>query len=206
MSRSVQQKYGLKVGDKLVVKPSWEPLEETDRTVLEIDPESSFGTGQHNTTQLCLELLEKTLHENDKVLDLGCGSGILSIAALLLGADNACAVDIDLNSVKIAKQNAEKNHITPDKYVTYAGNIIGDEELRKKIGGGYNLITASIVADVLIAMAPLFGDFLVPMGTVIISGIIIERCDEVMAAMEKAGFKRTELRESGGWAAASFVK
>ena len=196
----------LKVGDKLVVKPSWEPLEETDRTVLEIDPESSFGTGQHNTTQLCLELLEKTLHENDKVLDLGCGSGILSIAALLLGADNACAVDIDLNSVKIAKQNAEKNHITPDKYVTYAGNIIGDEELRKKIGGGYNLITANIVADVLIAMAPLFGDFLVPMGTVIISGIIIERCDEVMAAMEKAGFKRTELRESGGWAAASFVK
>ena len=164
----------LKVGDKLVVKPSWEPLEETDRTVLEIDPESSFGTGQHNTTQLCLELLEKTLHENDKVLDLGCGSGILSIAALLLGADNACAVDIDLNSVKIA--------------------------------GGYNLITANIVADVLIAMAPLFGDFLVPMGTVIISGIIIERCDEVMAAMEKAGFKRTELRESGGWAAASFVK
>ena len=196
----------LKVGDKLVVKPSWEPLEETDRTVLEIDPESSFGTGQHNTTQLCLELLEKTLHENDKVLDLGCGSGILSIAALLLGADNACAVDIDLNSVKIAKQNAEKNHITPDKYVTYAGNIIGDEELLKKIGGGYNLITANIVADVLIAMAPLFGDFLVPMGTVIISGIIIERCDEVMAAMEKAGFKRTELRESGGWAAASFVK
>ena len=196
----------LKVGDKLVVKPSWEPLEETDRTVLEINPESSFGTGQHNTTQLCLELLEKTLHENDKVLDLGCGSGILSIAALLLGADNACAVDIDLNSVKIAKQNAEKNHITPDKYVTYAGNIIGDEELRKKIGGGYNLITANIVADVLIAMAPLFGDFLVPMGTVIISGIIIERCDEVMAAMEKAGFKRTELRESGGWAAASFVK
>ena len=194
------------MGDKLVVKPSWEPLEETDRTVLEIDPESSFGTGQHNTTQLCLELLEKTLHENDKVLDLGCGSGILSIAALLLGADNACAVDIDLNSVKIAKQNAEKNHITPDKYVTYAGNIIGDEELRKKIGGGYNLITANIVADVLIAMAPLFGDFLVPMGTVIISGIIIERCDEVMAAMEKAGFKRTELRESGGWAAASFVK
>lgn len=195
----------LTVGDKLVIKPSWEKYDGTDsRTILEIDPESSFGTGQHNTTQLCLELLEECLSENDRVLDIGCGSGILSIAALLLGADSACAVDIDLNSVKIANQNAAKNHIAPEKYVTYAGNIISDEALREKIGGGYQLITANIVADVLIAMAPIFGKFLVPHGKIIISGIIIERCDEVMEAMEKNGFARTELRESGGWAAASF--
>ena len=106
----------LTVGDKLVIKPSWEDYEGTeDRTVLEIDPESSFGTGQHNTTQLCLELLETNLSENDRVLDIGCGSGILSIAALLLGAKDACAVDIDLNSVKIAAQNAAKNHISPER-------------------------------------------------------------------------------------------
>lgn len=197
----------LTVGDKLVIKPSWESYDGSDdRTVLEIDPASSFGTGQHNTTQLCLELLETNLHENDRVLDLGCGSGILSIAAMLLGAGEACAVDIDLNSVKIAAENAEKNHIPKEKYVTYDGNIIGDEKLREKIGGGYELITANIVADVLIAMAPLFGDFLTKDGTVIISGIITERCAEVMAAMEAQGFIRTELRESGGWAAASFVK
>lgn len=195
----------LTVGDKLVIKPSWEKYDGNDsRTILEIDPESSFGTGQHNTTQLCLELLEECLNEGDRVLDIGCGSGILSIAALLLGADSACAVDIDLNSVKIAGQNAAKNHIAPEKYVTYAGNIISDEALREKIGGGYQLITANIVADVLIAMAPIFGKFLVPHGKIIISGIIIERCDEVMEAMEKNGFARTELRESGGWAAASF--
>ena len=195
----------LTVGDKLVIKPSWEKYDGNDsRTILEIDPESSFGTGQHNTTQLCLELLEECLNEGDRVLDIGCGSGILSIAAMLLGADSACAVDIDLNSVKIAGQNAAKNHIAPEKYVTYAGNIISDEALREKIGGGYQLITANIVADVLIAMAPIFGKFLVPHGKIIISGIIIERCDEVMEAMEKNGFARTELRESGGWAAASF--
>ncbi|MBP1546877.1 MAG: 50S ribosomal protein L11 methyltransferase [Oscillospiraceae bacterium] len=196
----------LTVGDKLVIKPSWEKYESTDsRTVLEIDPESSFGTGQHNTTQLCLELLETNLSDNDRVLDLGCGSGILSIAALLLGAESACAVDIDLNSVKIAGQNAAKNSIPADKYITFDGNIITDEALREKIGGGYQLITANIVADVLIAMAPLFGSFLAENGRIIISGIIIERCDEVMAAMENNGFVRTELRESGGWAAAAFT-
>lgn len=197
----------LTVGDKLVIKPSWEEYSgNDDRTILEIDPASSFGTGQHNTTQLCLELLETNLNENDRVLDIGCGSGILSIAAILLGAKDACAVDIDLNSVKIARENAEKNNIPAEKYTAYDGNIINDEALREKIGGGYELITANIVADVLIAMSPIFGSFMVPHGRIIISGIIIERCDEVMEAMKNNGFIRTELRESGGWAAAAFEK
>ncbi len=197
----------LTVGSKLLIKPSWEDCSGADgRTILEIDPASSFGTGQHNTTQLCLELLETNLNTGDRVLDLGCGSGILSIAALLLGADSACAVDIDLNSVKIAAENAEKNSIPSEKYTVYDGNIIGDEALREKIGGGYQLITANIVADVLIAMAPLFGSFLADNGRIIISGIILERCSEVMEAMAANGFERTEIKESGGWAAASFVK
>lgn len=191
------------VGDKLLVKPSWETCENPDnRTVLEIDPASSFGTGQHATTQLCLELLEKNLNVGDKLLDLGCGSGILSIGAILLGAENACAVDIDLNSVKIAKENAEKNHIPAEKYTAFDGNIIGNEELRARIGSGYDIITANIVADVLIAMAPLFGGFLAEGGTIIISGIITERSEEVLAAMEQNGFECTEMKESNGWAAA----
>lgn len=196
----------LTVGEKLVIKPSWEEYDGNDeRTILEIDPASSFGTGQHNTTQLCLELIEENLHANDRVLDLGCGSGILSIAGILLGANSATAVDIDQNSVKIALENAEKNNISSDIYTGYCGNIINDESLREKIGSGYDMIFANIVADVLIAMSPLFKTFVKPMGTIIISGIIIERCDEVMKAMEENGYKRIEFRESNGWAAASFT-
>jgi ribosomal protein L11 methyltransferase len=196
----------LKVGDKLVVKPSWENYSGNDgRTVLEIDPASSFGTGQHNTTQLCLELIEKNLAKGDKILDLGCGSGILSIGGILLGGASATAVDIDQNSVKIALENAEKNHISKDIYKGFCGNIITDEKLRGDIGSGYDIIFANIVADVLIAMSPLFGGFIKKNGIIIISGIIIERCDEVMEAMAKNGYERTELRENGGWAAAAFI-
>ncbi|MGN1090673.1 MAG: 50S ribosomal protein L11 methyltransferase [Huintestinicola sp.] len=195
------------VGDKLVVKPSWENYAKNDgRTVLEIDPASSFGTGQHNTTRLCLELLEKNIRQGDKLLDLGCGSGILSIGGILLGAESACAVDIDLNSTKIAAENAEKNHIDSSRYTVYHGNIIEDSALAEKIGGGYRIVTANIVADVLIAMSPIFARFMSDDAVIIISGIIIERCDEVMQAMADNGFERIEIRENGGWAAASFIK
>ena len=194
------------IGEKLAVKPSWENYDNPEgRTVVEIDPASSFGSGQHNTTQLCLELIEKNLHENDRILDLGCGSGILSIAGVLLGAKDASAVDIDSNSVKVAMENAVKNHIPESIYKGYFGNIIGDEKLRAEIGGGYNLISANIVADVIIAMSPIFKDFLVSNGIIIISGIIVERCDEVLDVMKNNGYIQLELRESNGWAAASFT-
>ena len=163
----------LTVGDKLVIKPSWEEYNKTDdRIILEIDPASSFGTGQHNTTQLCLELIEKNLNKGDRLLDLGCGSGILSIASILLGAEEVTAVDIDQNSVKIAKENAEKNNIAAEKYTAYCGNVIDDNELVEKIGDGYDVIAANIVADVLIAMSPLFEKFVKKGGTLILSGII----------------------------------
>lgn len=195
----------LTVGEKLVIKPSWEEYENTGgRQILEIDPASSFGTGQHETTQLCLMLLEEYLRSGDRLLDLGCGSGILSIAAMLLGAQDVLAVDIDESSVKTAKENALKNNIPEEKYTALCGNIIGDSALRERIGTGYRIIAANIVADVLIAMSSIFGEFLAEGGVIIISGIITERCAEVMDAMEKNGFRRLALREADGWAAAAF--
>lgn len=195
----------LTVGEKLVIKPSWEEYDPTDgRTVLEIDPASSFGTGQHNTTQLCLELIEKNLRDGDRILDLGCGSGILSIAAVLLGADSAAAVDISQNSVETAKENASKNNIPAEKYTAYCGDIIGDNALVEKIGGGFDIIAANIVADVLIAMSPIFERFLKKGSKLILSGIIIERADEVIEAVKSKGYTLVEIREKDGWAAVAF--
>jgi len=196
----------LKVGEKLLIKPSWEQYDENDsRIVLEIDPASSFGTGQHNTTRLCLELMENVIKKGDKVLDMGCGSGILSIGSVLLGAENAVAVDIEENSVKTAVENAQKNNIPDEKYTAYCGNIIGDEELINKIGSGYDIITANIVADVLIAMSGIFMKFIRKGGTLIISGIIVERKDEVIDAVKNAGFVMNEIKEADGWCAVSFT-
>ena len=192
------------VGERLLIKPSWETCENPrHRAVLEIDPASSFGTGQHHTTRLCLELLEQLMHPGDRVLDLGCGSGILSIGALLLGASGATAVDIEENAAATATENAQKNHIDPTLYRVFCGNVLEDETLCREIGDGYDLICANIVADVLIAMKQLFRQFLRPEGTLIVSGIIMERRDEVLDQLKKAGFALLEVREKEGWAAAS---
>ncbi|MGN0656361.1 MAG: 50S ribosomal protein L11 methyltransferase [Ruminiclostridium sp.] len=188
------------VGSKLVVKPSWEEVKDIGgRKILEIDPASSFGTGQHHTTRLVMELLEGVIKNGDRMLDLGCGSGILSIAGLLLGAKQAVMADIFENAVKTAAENVEKNGFDKESYKAYCGNIIDDEALREKIGGGYNVITANIVADVIIAMSGLFRGFLAEKGTLIVSGIITERLDEVLTALKEAGFTVTEQREREGW-------
>lgn len=197
----------LNIGRKLIIKPSWENCENPEnRIILEIDPASSFGTGQHHTTRLCLELLEKSITEGDKILDIGCGSGILSIGAMLLGADNAVAVDIEENAVNTAVENALKNHISTDKYHAYCGNIISDSDLADKIDGIYDIITANIVADVLIAMKNLFARYLRNNGTLIISGIIEERMKEVTDAVESAGFTVQEYNIKDGWAAVRLIK
>lgn len=197
----------IEIGDKLLVKPSWEPAaaDET-RKILEIDPASSFGTGQHNTTRLCLELLEKNITSGERLLDLGCGSGILSIAALILGADSAAAVDIDENSVKTAAENALKNGVSAEKYLALAGDITRDKKLCEKLGTGYDIVCANIVADVLIAMSGYFGGFLKDGGKLIVSGIIDARRDEVLEAISSCGFELVEAISREDWNAAYFVK
>ncbi len=194
------------IGEKLAVKPSWEEFNgDGSRKILEIDPASSFGTGQHHTTRLCLELLEKSVRGGDKILDMGCGSGILSIAAILLGAESAAAVDIEENAAATAKENARKNSIPDEVYTTYFGNILSDKALADRIDDKYDVITANIVADVLIAMKDYFVRYLKKGGTLIISGIIEERMDEVLSAIEGVGFIRQAVSVKEGWAAAQYT-
>ena len=189
-----------RVGKTLVVKPSWEEVTPAagDR-VLEIDPASTFGTGQHHTTKLVMETLEEVVKPGDRVLDLGCGSGILSIAAMMFGADSITMCDIFENAVKTASENVEKNHIGKDKYRAFCGNVIDNEELRGEIGTGYDIICANIVADVIIGMSGIFGGFLKAGGKLIVSGIIDERLDEVLAALSDNGFKVESSANEEGW-------
>ncbi len=187
------------VGEKLLIKPTWENVDNSDgRTVLNIDPGSSFGTGQHHTTKLCLERLESIVESGDKVLDLGAGSGILSIGALLLGAESAVGIDIDENSVRIAKENSAQNGVET-RFNAMCGNIIEDKNLREKIGKNYDIVVANIVADVIILMSPLFKSFMHENSTLIVSGIIHRQKDEVKEALIKNGFKILTSQESNDW-------
>lgn len=188
------------VGERLLVKPSWEDVPDSGkRKILEIDPASSFGTGQHHTTRLVMEKLEGIVSEGDRILDLGCGSGILSIAGMLLGAKEAVMVDIFENAVNTAAENMEKNGFSSDKYRALCGNIIDDSALREKIGGGYNIVVANIVADVIIAMSGLFRGFMADGATLIVSGIITERLPEVLSALNENGFTVISKSEREDW-------
>ena len=187
-----------RVGKSLIIKPSWEVVEPKDGDrILEIDPASTFGTGQHHTTKMVMEMLEDVISGGERVLDLGCGSGILSIAALLLGAREVAICDIFENAVKTAAENIEKNKFT--SFNAYCGNIIEDKALREKIGGGYDVICANIVADVIIAMSPLFEEFLNDGGKLMVSGVIDERVDEVTAALSENGWKVVNAKNEEGW-------
>lgn len=188
------------VGKKLIIKPTWEKADNIgERKILEIDPASSFGTGQHHTTKLVMETLEDVIIGGERVLDLGCGSGILSIAALLLGAEKAVMTDVFQNAVETASENVEKNGFSKEHYTAYCGNIIDDAKLRERIGAGYDVITANIVADVIIKMCPLFRGFLKENGTIILSGIITERLDEVKSALAENRIEIEKITEEEGW-------
>lgn len=187
-----------RVGNSLIVKPSWENVEAKDGDrILEIDPASTFGTGQHHTTKMVMETLEEIVSGGERILDLGCGSGILSIAALLLGAESAAICDVFENAVKTASENIEKNGFTA--YAAHCGNVIEDKALRGEIGGGYDVVCANIVADVIIGMSPLFKGFVKDGGRLIVSGIIDERAGEVTAALSENGWKVLSSKNEEGW-------
>lgn len=188
------------VGERFLIKPSWEECEAQDgRQILEIDPASSFGTGSHETTQLCIRALEQTVKGGERLLDMGTGSGILAIAAAMLGAKADTAVDIDEHCLTCAAENAAKNGVAIGRMLH--GDALRDAALAEDIGNGYEIICANIVADIIIGMAPMFRDKLVPGGTLICSGILDGRADEVEAALRGQGFENLSRDAAGGWSA-----
>ena len=192
----------LSIGEKFLICPSWEKVPGEGRTVIEIDPACSFGTGRHETTALCLEELEKQDIAGKDVLDMGCGSGILGIAALKLGAKHVDAVDIDMVATRIAGENAEKNGIPEGLMDIYCGNILTDGTLCESLAqNSYSLILANIVADIISDMLPFFARCLDAPGHMICSGIISPRRDFVVDALGKAGFVIESIREKNEWVA-----
>ena len=189
----------MEIGERLIVIPDWEEADPHGRVALRMNPGLTFGTGSHATTRLCLQALEKLVHPGMKVLDLGCGSGILSIAALLLGADSAFACDIDEKAVDVAYENAALNGVGREKYTVRAGDVTSDQRLRKEMGGSWDIVVANIVSDVIIALAPTVGELLAENGVFICSGIIDDRAEEVKGKLEEAGFAILESRSSEGW-------
>lgn len=192
----------LSIGEKFLICPSWEKVPGEGRTVIEIDPACSFGTGRHETTALCLEELEKQDIAGKDVLDMGCGSGILGIAALKLGAKHVDAVDIDMVATRIAGENAEKNGIPEGVMDIHCGNILTDGTLCESLAqNSYSLILANIVADIISDMLPFFARCLDAQGHMICSGIISPRRDFVVDALGKAGFVIESIREKNEWVA-----
>ena len=188
----------MEVGRRLLILPEWEPVpEDASRVPLRLDPGLIFGTGSHPTTRMCLEAAEDLAPKAEKVLDLGCGSGILAIAALLLGARSALGCDIDEAAPRIAGENAALNGVE-DRLTVLAGDVTADEGLRAAIGGEYDVVFLNIVADVILRLLPDIPRWLRRGGTLIVSGVIEGREGEVAAALEAQGFK-FEQRRMGDW-------
>ena len=189
----------LEIGGRLMVIPDWEEADSRGRVALRLNPGLAFGTGSHATTRLCLTELEKYVRRGMKMLDLGCGSGILSIAALLLGAESAMACDVDEKAVDIAYENAALNGVDRSRYTVLAGNVLGDSGFQKELGSGYDVVAANIVADVIIALAPNVHHLIKKEGVFICSGIIDTRAEEVRSALEDSGLLVLEANALEGW-------
>lgn len=187
--------------DDILIKPTWEPLKEEDKNkfLIEIDPGISFGTGKHETTQLCIRQFRKYLKEGERVLDVGCGSGILSIAALKLGAGSVVGTDVDGDCITSTHENMTVNHLAENSGEFYVGNLIDDKAFQEKIGTGYDLVVANILADIIIPMAPALYQCAKEQGVLITSGIIDFKENEVKEALEQVGFEILEVNHQGEW-------
>ena len=189
----------IEVGEKLVVVPEWEEAPQDGRLPLRLDPGLIFGTGSHATTRMCLAALEEFSKPGVRVLDLGCGSGILGIGALILGCDSCLGVDIDPKAPDVVMSNAALNGIGADKMTAWAGDIIADSSLRARIGGGYQLVLANIVADVIIPLSAVVRQFMAPGAVFICSGIIEHRWPETEAALISNGFEILDHKSEEEW-------
>ena len=194
----------LEIGERILIKPVWETIDPpAGKTILEIDPGMAFGTGSHETTQLCIEALERYVKKGSCILDIGCGSGILSIAALLLGAKSAVGVDIDENSARITRENGIINGLSEPVLTAYTENILENDDFISRLGQ-YDIITANIVADVITALIPKIRPLLKVNGLFIASGIIEERAGDVESALMSYGYKVYEKCDKNGWISVVF--
>ena len=188
------------VGEKIVVLPYWRSDEETDRVKVILDPGLTFGTGAHPSTQMVMEKMEEVVKPGFRCLDLGSGSGILSIAALRLGAQSAVGIDIDPKAETIAQENAAYNGFAAPQFTALTGNVTEDKALMASLAAKeYDLVLVNIVADVIIGLAPILPNFLTENSILICSGILDSRLEDVLAALKKAGLTVTAMKEKEDW-------
>ncbi|MBU3877434.1 50S ribosomal protein L11 methyltransferase [Faecalicatena sp. AGMB00832] len=188
--------------DDILIIPSWEDVkpEDEDKMVIHIDPGTAFGTGMHETTQLCIRQLKKHVTPGAEILDVGCGSGILGMLALKFGAGHSVGTDLDPCAIEATHENMEVNGIHPDQYEVMIGNIIDDKEVQDKVGyEKYDIVAANILADVLVALTPVIVDQLKKGGIYITSGIIDDKEKTVVDAVERAGLEVLEVTYQGEW-------
>lgn len=189
----------IKIGNRIVIVPEWESYEKADGEItVTLNPGMAFGTGTHETTSMCIEALQDIVFEGDEVLDIGCGSGILSVTALLCGANRADATDIDRNAVNVAYENAELNGVK-DRLQATEDNILSAESPIRTAGKKYNVVIANIVADVIIEICGFVKTLIKPYGCFVASGIISERLDDVVKAMNDNGLCVAAIHEKRGW-------
>ncbi|WP_036728554.1 MULTISPECIES: 50S ribosomal protein L11 methyltransferase [Peptoniphilus] len=182
----------IEIGEKILIKPTWEEYENKDRIVIDIDPGMAFGTGTHETTYMCIEALEEYVKQDNIVFDIGCGSGILGIAAIKLGAEKVIAVDIDQKCIEASLENANMNNVS-EKIKVYKGNLLD------VVSGNADIIVSNIIAEIIVDMIGDLKRHLTSNGIFISSGIIVEKIDMVKNALIKEGFEIIEIRENNGW-------
>ena len=188
--------------DDILIIPSWEDVkvEDKEKMIVHIDPGTAFGTGMHETTQLCIKQLRKYVKEGMQILDVGCGSGILGMLALMFGAGHSVGTDLDPCAIDATHENMEENHIDKDKYEVMIGNIIDDKEIQDKVGyEKYDIVAANILAPVLVMLTPVIVNHLKKGGIYITSGIIDDKEETVVEAVKKAGLEVLEVTYQGEW-------